>query len=252
MHTREEQALIAKLTALADDELILGHRDSEWTGHAPILEEDIALANIAQDEIGHAALWYEARQELDGADPDKLVYFREAPAWLNVQMLELPKGDWAFSMLRQYLFDSYELVLYRRLAGCSYRPVREIAAKILREERFHHQHTGLWVERLGLGTEESRQRLQQALNHLWPYTEQLFVPLPGDEMLVAGGIIPDSAEVQQEWAHRVAGHLTASELQVPSDATPNREARGHHTEHLTRLLDELQEVARLEPAGTEW
>ena len=244
-----KSALIHKLTALADDELILAHRDSEWTGHAPILEEDIALANIAQDELGHAGLWYGLRAELDGSDPDRLVYFRAVQDWCNTPFVELPKGDWAFTMLRQYLFDVYEGFYLRALTESSYTPLEEVAQKMLREERFHLQHTHAWVERLGLGTEESNRRMQRALDELWPYAQGLFVPLADEAELVEAGVVPNLEEVREDWLEHTTAHLEASDLSIPTDVAQPTSARDRHTEHLTQLLEELQEVARLEPEG---
>lgn len=245
------ESLIRKLTALADDELILSHRNSEWTGHAPILEEDIALANIAQDELGHAGLWFELRKALDGSDPDRLVFFRDAPEYRNVQLVELPRGDWAFTMLRQYLFDAYEHVLLEQLTKSTYTPVRETAQKIRKEERFHLQHTHLWVERLGQGTAESNRRLQGALDELWPYAQQLFEALPGEDLLVHEGMTPDPQRVKRAWLELVLPHLAQAEVQVPvqvpAHETRPAHSREEHTEHLSVLLDEMQEVARLEP-----
>ncbi len=241
--------LIRKLTALADDELILAHRGSEWTGHAPILEEDIALANLAQDELGHATLWYGLLEPLDGSDADTLVYTRGLDEWRNVQFVELPKGDWAFTMLRQYLFDMYEQLYLKRLTGSSYRPLVEVAQKMLREERFHVQHTHAWVKRLGLGTEESNARMQRALDELWGYAQGLFVPVPDEEVLIEVGIFPSLQEVKEVWLEHVTQHLEATNLSLPSEGTPPP-SRESHTQHLSQLLDDLQEVARLEPEGT--
>ena len=126
---------------LADDELILGQRDSEWTGHAPILEEDIAFSNIAQDELGHATIWYGLLSELTGEEPNELVFFRDFDDFRNVTLVELPNGDWAFSMLRQYLFDAFEMVRLSQLLESLYRPVAEAAAKIRMEELYHYRHT---------------------------------------------------------------------------------------------------------------
>ena len=243
-------ALVHKLTALADDELVLAHRNSEWTGHAPILEEDIALANLAQDELGHAGVWYRLRQELDGSDPDRLVYFRDADEYRNAQMLELPKGDWAFTMLRQYLFDAYEYVYLARLAESSYQPLADAVAKIRKEEMFHLRHSHVWVERLGLGTEESNRRMQDALDTLWTYAGQLFVLLPIEDVLVKEDIFPDLAEVQEAWLEHVTPHLQASDLVIPTPHDPHPTSRTEHTEHLGELLTGLQQVARLEPQGT--
>lgn len=246
-----KQALIAKLTALADDELVLSHRNAEWTGHAPILEEDIALANIAQDELGHAGLWYGLRSALDGLDPDRLVYFRDAADYRNVPFVELPKGDWALTMLRQFLFDAYEWVLLERLGASSYTPIAEASAKMRREERFHLQHSRAWVARLGLGTDESNRRLQGALEVLWPHTAALFTPLAQDTCLVAEAVVPAAGELREPWLALIAPHLEASGLRLP-EGSSTAYGRDRHTEHLAPLLRELQEVARLELETAIW
>jgi ring-1,2-phenylacetyl-CoA epoxidase subunit PaaC len=240
-------ALANKLLALADDELILAHRHSEWAGHGPILEEDIAFANLALDEMGHATLWYEAYQELTGEAPDKMAFFREAAAFRNVQLVELPNGDWAFSMLRQYLFDTAEMVQLSRLVESSYEPIAAAAAKIRLEELYHLRHTSQWVKRLGLGTEESNGRMQRALNELWPYAQQLFVPLPDESLLVEAGMVEASAALHQQWLQTTTNHLTQSGLTLPDESQPPSPSRTNHTPHLTALLAEMQMVARLDP-----
>jgi ring-1,2-phenylacetyl-CoA epoxidase subunit PaaC len=180
------------------------------------------------------------------------VFFRHPGAYRNIQMVELPKGDWAFSMLRQYLFDAAEGVLLPHLKTSTYRPLAEAAAKIAVEEMYHLRHTALWLRRLGLGTAESHTRTQAALNTLWPYARQLFSPLPGDAALVMEGIIPDAAPVQREWESRTRAFLAECNLLIPDDALPRRHVpRAEHTEHLMTLLAEMQSVARLDPAA-EW
>lgn len=246
-------ALIEKLTALADDEIILAHRDGEWTGHAPILEEDIALANIAQDELGHATLFLELRRGLDGSDPDRLAFFRDAGEYRCARLVELPRGDWAFTMVRQYLFDVYEAVWLDAARLSAYPPLAEVAAKAVREEKFHLQHTALWVERLALGTEESRRRTQSALDGLWPHVGQLFAPLSGEADLVAAGLVPDPAAVRRTWEGFVLPHLTGKcGLSLPEVGTDLPESREVHTEHLAPLLAEMQSVARAVPGAEVW
>lgn len=245
-------ALAERLLAMADDELILAHRNSEWAGHAPILEEDIAFSNIALDEMGHAAIWYGLRQQLTGDDVDRLIFFRDAGAYRNVQMVELPKGDWAFSLLRQYLFDAYEQVALPSLAASVYPPLAEAAAKIRTEESYHLRHTSLWLRRLGLGTEESHARSQAALDILWPYARQLFAAQPGDEVLTVSGITPDSTTLRREWESKVRPFLAECGLAIPESALPLRDIpRSEHTEYLMDLLAEMQAVARLDPTA-EW
>ncbi len=245
-------ALAERLLAMADDELILAHRNSEWAGHGPILEEDIAFANIALDELGHAAIWYGLLSDLTGDDPDRLAFFRGPGDYRNVQLVELPRGDWAFSMVRQYLFDAAEQVTLRQLAASAYRPLAEAAAKIATEETYHLRHTSLWLRRLGLGTEESHGRAQAALDALWPYARQLFAPLPGDEALLAAAIIPAPGLLGREWENVVRPFLAECELIISEEARQRRAIpRTEHTEHLMVLLTEMQSVARLDPAA-EW
>jgi ring-1,2-phenylacetyl-CoA epoxidase subunit PaaC len=242
-----EEALAARLLALADDELLLAHRNSEWTGHAPILEEDIALANIAQDELGHAVTWYGLYAALTGADPDELAFFRDAEAFRNVQMVAYPKGDWAFTLVRQYLFDAAEATLLPHLAGSAYRPLAEAAAKVRQEEIYHYRHSSLWMRRLGLGTAESRQRTQGALNVLWPLAHQLFVPTPGEAELVEAGVVPASSRWRAEWDEVVRPFLSDCSLTIPADAEPPAADRAVPSAFRADLLAEMQEVARAFP-----
>jgi ring-1,2-phenylacetyl-CoA epoxidase subunit PaaC len=244
-----ENALIARITAFADDELVLAQRDAEWTGHAPILEEDIAFANIAQDELGHATVWYGMVETLTGDDGDTLAMFRDASAFRNVQLVELPKGDWAFTMVRQYLFDAYEHILLPALMSSAYVPLAQAVAKMRNEELYHLRHTQTWVARLGLGSAEANRRMQHALTALWPFALQLFVPLPGDARLTEARILPSLAEMQNAWEETVRSHLTACELIVPDDAPVSARSRAAHTAHLTGLLEALQRVARSDPAA---
>lgn len=245
-----KEALAHKLLAMADDELILGHRDSEWTGHAPILEEDIAFANIALDEIGHARIWYQLLAQVIGENPetypDKLVFHRAATEYRNIQMVELPIGDWAFTITRQYLLDAVELVSLGELAQSQYQPMAEAAAKIRKEEVYHYRHTHAWLQRLGLGTEESHRRMQNALDQLWPYAAQLFEPLPDEMLLVEAGFVPDLHQLQLAWDKLTLSNLEAANLAIPEDTTPIKVQRDQHAPHLEALLAEMQEVARLD------
>lgn len=245
------KVLEQKLLSMADDELILAHRNSEWCGHAPILEEDIAFANIAQDELGHARLWYGLLSALNGADPDQLVFFREAADFRNVRLVELPIGDWAFSMLRQYLFDLFEKVRLEELAQSKYRPLAEAAAKMRAEERYHYRHTHTWVRRLGLGTEESNRRMQEALAALWPRVYQLFDPIADEALLVQADFVSAPTALRERWEETARPFLEDAGLQVPQRPQESAPGRDVHTHHLQELLDELQEVARLDPQA-EW
>lgn len=248
----QKEALIRRLTALADDEIILAHRDGEWTGHAPILEEDIALANIAQDELGHALLYLGLRSDLDGSDPDRLAMFRKAAEYTNTRLVELPRGDWAMTMVRQFLYDAFEALWLEAAAKSTYAPLAEVAQKALREEKFHLQHTALWVERLALGTEESSRRTQTALQELWPYAAQLFQAVDGEAELVEAGILPDMTAVRERWEALMVKHLQDKcGLRMSREAFPGP-SRENHTEHLVPLLATMQKVAREVPNAEVW
>jgi ring-1,2-phenylacetyl-CoA epoxidase subunit PaaC len=272
----EKTRLADYLLALGDDELILGHRNSEWCGHAPILEEDIAFANIALDEIGHATLWYSCLAELLGEDPqrypDRVVFFRHLDDFRNAPLVELPKGDWAFSMLRQYLFDEVEKIRLGGLASSTYEPLAAAAQQVRKEEFYHYRHTRAWVKRLGLGTEESHSRLQRALEDLWPYIPEIFRLTTGEEELVSAGIVPNDGEVAASWRGEVFPFLQECGLRLPMDglmkrgdgqetradfATPPGESvsplprRTKHSPHLKVLVTEMQSVARSDPRA-EW
>ncbi len=252
-------ALRERLTALGDDELILGHRDSEWTGHAPILEEDIAIANVAQDEIGHAVLWYGLVEQLGGPDPDRLAFFRSEGEFRSAPFVDRPRGDWAFTMARQFLFDAHEAELLPRLERSAFEPMAEVAAKVRREELFHLRHSALWLERLAHGTDESRRRLEAALDELLPLLPGLLEPLPGDAALAAAGIYPDPAELEAAVRSRIAAALQKLDLDLPgaSRAAPSSgqpgAARSQRDDGvLAELLEEMQAVARSDPEAESW
>jgi ring-1,2-phenylacetyl-CoA epoxidase subunit PaaC len=251
------RALASYLLAMGDDELVLGHRNSEWCGHAPILEEDIAFANLALDEIGHASAWYALLSELDGEDPDtypdRLVYLREPSEFRNIRMVELPNGDWAFSTLRQFLFDAYEMVKLAELEVSRHPSLAGAASKVRKEELYHFRHSSAWVKRLGLGTEESHRRMQDALAALWPLAGQLFVPFEGENPLVSAGFVPPAATVESAWLGQVGPILKESGLKLDRISAQDQVAafkmdgREQHTSHLKTLVTELQSVARLDP-----
>lgn len=245
------------LLAIADDELLIGQRNAEWCGHAPILEEDIAFANLALDEIGHAATYYAIYAVLNGEDadqyPDELVYFRQPGAFRNSHMVELPNGDWAFSMLRQYLFDAWEKVHLEALTESSFAPLSEVSRKLQVEEYYHFRHSSAWIKRLGLGTEESNRRCQSALDQLWPLANNLIASLPQYRPAIEAGLIPETSQRRQGWTKRVAPFLEESGLAIPTNdgVMEDLPGREQHSQHLIPLLSEMQSVARLEP-GAMW
>jgi ring-1,2-phenylacetyl-CoA epoxidase subunit PaaC len=252
MNREHIEALKEYLLSMGDDELILGHRNSEWSGHAPIIEEDIAFANIALDEIGHASVWYSLLAELVSEDPltypDQLVFFRNPEDFRNVQLVELPRGDWAFSMLRQYMFDVFEDKHLTALTSSHYSPLAEAAAKIRIEEIYHLRHTSAWIKRLGLGTEESNRRLQMALDQILPLAGQLFSPIEQEEMLVSEKYVPGRDRLEREWHSQVLLFLKECGLEVPDSVSiaESEITRNQHTPNLKVLITEMQSVARLD------
>ncbi|MCH7663157.1 MAG: phenylacetate-CoA oxygenase subunit PaaC [Chloroflexi bacterium] len=255
MDKTTRQALANYLIAMGDDELILGQRDAEWCGHAPILEEDIAFANISLDEIGHANVWYGLATELLGEQqdsyPDWLAFRRDAADFRNIQMVELPKGDWAFSILRQFLFDSFEVMRLERLKDSMYKPLADAAAKIRNEEVYHRRHTQAWVKRLALGTEESKRRMQTALDELWGYARQMGVVTEGGFELEQGSFLPNSEQLRIAWIKEVSTFMHAVELTVRDSAQIPAAGWAEHSQHFDALITEMQEVPRLFPEG-EW
>lgn len=242
------------LLRLADDRLILGHRLSEWCGHGPILEEDIALANIALDLIGQATLYLRLAGETEGKgrSEDDLAYFRDAVEYRSIQIVELPKGDYAFTIVRQFLFDVFSYHVLEQLQSSSHSELAGIAAKGFKEVRYHVRHSSEWVMRLGDGTEESHRRAQNALNHLWRFTPEMFQSDDVDREISAAGIGPDLAALEPQWRTVVTDVLSRATLTIPDDPpamTGGR--RGRHTEHLGHLLSEMQIVARSHP-GAQW
>lgn len=267
LEPRARAALQELLLRLADDELVLGHRDSEWTGFAPLVEEDVAFASIAQDEIGHAAVLYGLLAELAGGDPDGWAYGREAAAFRNAVLLERdnsgetvgrwdapppeePRRDWAFCLVRQYLYDLADELRLTRLLHSSYAPLRAVAERLLREERYHRQHGDAWLRRLATASAESRRRLQAALGQAWDEALGLFEETDADPVLAECGLLPGGTDAwRREWLERARAELAALGLRVPpgeSPAAPGGRS-GRHSADLQRLLDELTCVRRLDP-----
>jgi ring-1,2-phenylacetyl-CoA epoxidase subunit PaaC len=246
--------LFEYLLRLGDDRVVLGHRMSEWCGHGPILEEDIALANIALDLVGQGSALLKLAGEAEGAgrDEDALAYLRGEPEFRNVQMVELPKGDFAFTIVRQFLFDAFSVLQWDALQRSTYAPLAGIAAKALKEDTYHLRHSSDWMLRMGDGTEESHARAQSALNELWRFAGELFEADGVDEAVRAQGIVIDVAAVQSRWQQTVADVVSRSTLRLPaSGASATGGRRGRHTESLGHMLAEMQIVARSHP-GAKW
>jgi len=239
------------LLRLADDRLIIGHRLSEWCGHGPIVEEDIALANIALDCIGQATnlLKLAGEVEGEGRGEDDLAYFREAIDFRNLIMAELPKGDFAFTIARQFLYSAYSYLLLPKLAESKYEPLAAQAAKGLKENQYHLRHSSEWILRLGDGTQESHQRVQTALDDLWMYTGEMFEHDDLEQQLVKEGITVKSVELKPEWKKMVSDIISQATLKLPASDIYMMSGgrRGRHSEHLGHLLSEMQILARSFP-----
>jgi ring-1,2-phenylacetyl-CoA epoxidase subunit PaaC len=239
---------------LADTSLVLGQRLSEWIGHSPALEEDLGLANLALDLIGQARLLLSYAGELEGhgRDEDTLAFLRDAPEFSNLTLAEQPNGDFGQTIVRQWLIDCWQLELYQDLSASADTRLAAIAAKALRETRYHHRFSSGWLVRLGDGTPESHQRVQRALDDLWRFTAELFAPDDVDERMHAAGIAPALPQLAVRWSARIDEDLQAATLTRPAAIPyPWHGKRGVHTEHLGHMLSEMQHLQRTYP-GARW
>ena len=239
---------------IADDSLILGHRISEWCGHGPILEEDIALTNIALDLIGQATslLEYAAATEGLGRTADELAFLRYERDYTNTLLVEQPNGDFGQTIVRQWLFDTFRLFFYEALCHSKDTQLAAIAEKSLKETKYHFKHSSEWVIRLGDGTDESHQRAQDALDLLWRYAEELFFMDAVDQELIAQGIAVDLNTIKPLWLERIQHVVKEATLKLPENNWVMKGGReGHHSEYLGYLLAEMQYMQRTYP-GMEW
>ncbi len=235
---------------MGDDSLILGHRVSEWCGHGPILEEDIAMTNIALDLIGQATnlLEYAGELEGNGRDGDAIAFLRCDREYKNLLLVEQTNGDFGKTMMRQFFFDAYRKLLFERLLKSSDIQLAAIADKSLKETRYHLKHSSEWMIRLGDGTDESHARIQDSLDSLWKYTNELFFMNEVDSSLINEGIIPSMDGIKEEWLKYVTAILDEATLKIPTNNWKQEGGRiGKHTEHLGYLLAELQYMQRAYP-----
>lgn len=242
--------LFEGLCRLGDSTLILGHRVSEWCGHAPVLEEDIALANMALDLIGQTQMWlgYAAEVEGAGRDADRLAFRRDAWDFRNLLLVERPNRDFGHTLMRQFLFDAWHLPLLKAAEGSSDPRIAEIAAKAGKEVAYHLERSADLVIRLGDGTDESHRRMQDALDRLWPYAGEMFAADDIDRRLAAQGLLPDLAALRPEWDATVAEVLAEATLARPAGSFAHTGGRqGRHTEHLGHLLATMQWLQRAYP-----
>lgn len=255
MTETNSDALFQYLLRLGDNTLVLGHRVSEWCGKAPVLEEDIALANTALDLVGQTQLWLEYAAEVEGADrsADNLAFLRDVWDFRNLLMLERPNLDFGHTMMRQFLFDVFNVALLTRLQAASDTRIAEIAAKSLKEAKYHVDRSADTVIALGDGTPESHARMQNALDLLWPFAGEMFVADDVDAAMVNAGIAPDLSDLQVEWRRHVTAVLDEATLTIPDGdfAHQGGKTGRQHTEHLGHMLAEMQWLQRAYP-GSAW
>jgi ring-1,2-phenylacetyl-CoA epoxidase subunit PaaC len=249
-----ETPLVLYTLRRADDALILGHRLSEWCGHAPMLEEDMALANMALDLLGQSRELYSyaAKVEGKGNDEDKFAYLRDVRQYRNLLLVEQPNGDFARTMVRQFFYAVFADRHWRAMMASKDATLAAIAAKSEKETAYHVRHCSEWIVRLGDGTEESHARAQEAVDHLWAYTGEMFEVDDAERGLIDAGIAIDPTLLKAQWLKIVSGVVAEATLALPENNWMQQGGRiGHHSEHLGHLLSELQSLQRSFP-GASW
>lgn len=239
---------------MGDNTLVLGHRVSEWCGHAPVLEEDIALANTALDLIGQTQLWLglAAEEEGSGKTADDLAFLRDAWEFRNALICELPNGDFGRTLMRQYLFDQWHLLMLKELQKSSEKRVSDIADKAVKEVSYHVERSRDTVVGLGDGTAESHKRMQGALDYLYPYVGELFTPDEVDDAAATAGIAPDLAGLRAAYDEAIAATMSEATLNLPESRFAHKGGRTGkmHTEHLGHILTQMQWLQRAYPGAT--
>lgn len=239
---------------LADNGLILAQRLGEWCGHGPVLEQDIALTNIALDVLGQARYFYQYAAEVDGQgkSEDDYAYLRGEREFKNFLLLEQPNGDWAHTIVRQFFYDNFMQLVYTKLLSSTDKQIAAIASKAIKEVNYHLKFSSEWVIRMGDGTEESHERVQNAANTLWEFTGEFFVPTDYDNEMASQGIAPDVTSLKNEWENRVNEVFAEATLQVPQATWFQSGGKtGVHSENLGLLLTDLQYLQRAYP-GASW
>ncbi|NUM51133.1 MAG: phenylacetate-CoA oxygenase subunit PaaC [Flavobacteriales bacterium] len=247
------EALFNYSLRLGDNSLILSHRLSEWTGKAPILEEDLAITNIALDKLGQARflLQYAAQLEGKGRSEDDLAYKRSEREFYNSLLVEQPNGDFAFTMARQLLNDVFDFFLYEELTKSTNEPLASLAAKSLKEIKYHLRHCSEWIIRLGDGTEESHNRIQNSMNELWAYTGELFEMNEIDSILIKENMVPDLSKLKPKWNNMLCEIFEKATLKKPEEGFMHTGSRkGVHSEYLGFILAEMQYLPRAYPSAT--
>ncbi len=242
------------LLHLADSTLILGHRNSEWCGHGPILEQDIAISNISLDLIGQARNLYQyaATLQSDGSTEDIYAYFRDSHEFRNLLLVEQSNGDWAQTTLRQFLFSAWQQLFFEKLVDGNDAQLAAIASKSLKEIAYHLRWSSEWVIRLGDGTEESHDRMNKAIDNLWSYTDEMFIPSEYEIKLINDANLTDIALLKDPWMKKVSSIFEEATLSVPASSLEHTGGKqGKHSQHLDVILKEMQSVARTDP-GAQW
>ncbi len=251
----KNEAIKDLLFKMADDALIIGHRNSEWTGIGPMLEEDLAFSSMAQDKIGHAQALYKILNEVLGeAYADTLAFKREEQQFKCCQFVEQPIGEYDFSIVRQFLFDHAELIRYDMLTQSSFQPLAQLAKKVKGEIKYHVMHADTFVKQLGNGTEESKARMQSSLNYAWHLALGIFEKGEFERELIAENIFAGEDEVKKRWLEKITPIIEAANLKVPSTDESKivyGGRKGFHSEYLKQLLDEMSEVVRTD-IDAEW
>src|SRR5215475_15150323 len=248
-----ETPLVLYTLRRADDALILGHRLSEWCGHAPTMEEDMALANIALDLLGLARelFCYAAMVEGNGNDEDKFAYLRDVRQYRNLLLLEQPNGDFAHTLVRQFFYSAFADPYWRAMTTSGDATLAAIAAKSEKESAYHLRHSSEWIIRLGDGTDESHRRAQTAIDDLWAFTGEMFVVDDSERALIDAGVAIDPSALRPQWLKTVSGVVAEATLTLPRNDWMQQGGRvGRHSEHLGHLLSELQTLQRSFPGAT--
>jgi ring-1,2-phenylacetyl-CoA epoxidase subunit PaaC len=246
--------LIDYILHLADNSMILGQRNAEWCGHGPVLEQDIALTNITLDLIGEARSLYQYAAELKGGNSteDTVAFLRDVMQYRNTLLLEQENTDWAYTISRQFFFDAFHYHLQDALVNSSDERIKEIAKKTIKESAYHLKWSSEWMIRLGDGTEISHLKMQNAVNALWEYTGEFFIPSSTETEMAENGIAPDLSVLSQKWKSKVEDILKEATLSIPnSDFHQKGGKKGLHSEHLGYILAEMQFMQRAYP-GSEW
>jgi ring-1,2-phenylacetyl-CoA epoxidase subunit PaaC len=248
-----ETPLVLYALRRADDALILGHRLSEWCGHAPMMEEDMALANMGLDLLGQARELYSYAADVEGKgnDEDKFAYLRDVRQYRNLLLLEQPNGDFARTMARQFFYAAFADLYWRAMMNSRDAALAAIAAKSEKESAYHVRHCSEWIIRLGDGTDESHRRAQTAIDDLWAYTGEMFEVDDSERGLIDAGIATDPATLRPRWLETVSNVLREATLTLPNSDWMQQGGRsGRHSEHLGHLLSELQSMQRTFPGAT--